>query len=227
MVTQHRPTGTHVRKNIATEREREDRGGHQHLPRMDRHQSIKACEVDPNLAARANHDLAVHCPVVAKPSALMEWDSELNKREEGGASGKDEFLLFGGMTTQFLRKTVQWVSKSDLTHLRAVAENPVAQELSGLWENERSYFITISDDQLNTLRKLVWAVTDGCVAAPAPTKMFSTQRAPLPKRGASAKAKVEAKAKSQAKAKGTPVARSGGGQDKDDHRTVILQLRPH
>ena len=77
-------------------------------------------------------------------------------------------------------------------------------------ENERSFFATISDDQLYTLRKLVWAVKDGCVAAPAPTEMFQTQRAPYPKQGASAKAKVKAKAKSQAKAKGMPVARSGG-----------------
>ena len=78
----------------------------------------------------------------------------------------------------------------------------------------------VSDNQLNSLRKLVWAVKDGCVAAPAPAEMVPTQRAPYPKQGASAKGKVKAKAKPQAKAKGKPVARSGckgSGQKRSQH----------
>ena len=81
----------------------------------------------------------------------------------------------------------------------------------------------VSDDQLSTLLKLVWAVKDGGVAAPAPAEMVPTQREPFPKQGASANAKVKAKAKPQAKAKGKLVARGSGegsGQKRSQHNDL-------
>ena len=93
-ITQYRPIGMHARKNSANERERESRGAHQDAPRMDRRQSIKARQLDADLAARVDQYLAVHYPIIAEQAERMARDTSFHHREERRASGKEEFLLF-------------------------------------------------------------------------------------------------------------------------------------
>ena len=114
------------------------------------------------------------------------------------------FLLCGGVTTELLRKTA---GEQGEPH-----PPPCARRRNSCSSNSNKHYIT--DDKPDILHKLVWAVKDGCVAAPALPDMVPLQRVPCPKQGASAEAKVKGKphvkAKPQAKANGKPVQRSSG-----------------